>query len=212
VTKLLSLPATELLDRFASPDPTPGGGSAAALAGALGAALVSMVCAMGKTRTGAAQERARLDAALAWAREAGERLRTLVQEDTLAYDAVIAAYRLPKGTDEEKAARKAAIAAAMARATDVPLETAEACLVVLKSAGEAVSHGNPNALSDARTAGALGWAGLVGAAENVRINAASLPDGGTAAAFRAEAAVAEGRRRAEALGLPSAARSAAGQT
>lgn len=211
MTKLLSLPAAELLDRFASPDPTPGGGSAAALAGALGAALASMVCAMPKTRTGAAPERSRLDAALAWAREAGERLRALVQEDTLAYDVVIAAYRLPKGTDEEKAARKAAIAAAMARATDVPLETAEACLVVLKSAGEAVSHGNPNALSDARTAAALGWAGLVGAAENVRINAASLPDGGTAITFRAEAALAEGRRRAEALGLPSAARSAAGQ-
>jgi len=201
---LLSLPAAELLDRFASPDPTPGGGSAAALAGALGAALASMVCAMPKTRTGAAPERARLDAALAWAREAGERLRALVEEDTRAYDAVMAAYRLPKGTDEEKAARKAAIAGAMVRATEVPLETAEACLVVLKSAEEAVSHGNPNALSDARTAAALGWAGLAGAAENVRINAASLPDGsaGATATSRVEAAVGEGRRRAGALGLP----------
>jgi len=212
VTKLLSLPAAELLDRFASPDPTPGGGSAAALAGALGAALVSMVCAMPKSRTGAAPERARLDAALAWAREAGQRLRALVEEDARAYDAVVAAYRLPKGTDEEKAARKAAVAAAMVGATEVPLETAEACLVVLKSAEEAVSHGNPNALSDARTGAALGWAGLVGAAENVRINAASLPDGGTTATFRVDAAVAEGRRRAEALGLPSTARSAAGPT
>ncbi|MFI5006279.1 MAG: cyclodeaminase/cyclohydrolase family protein [Solirubrobacterales bacterium] len=212
MTKLLALPAAELLDRFASPDPTPGGGSAAALAGALGAALVSMVCAMPKTRTGAAPERARLDAALAWAREAGERLRALVEEDTRAYDAVMAAYRLPKGTDEEKAARKAAIAGAMVRATEVPLETAEACLVVLKAAEEAVSHGNPNALSDARTAAALGWAGLVGAAENVRINAASLPEESTAATLRVETAVAEGGRRAGALGLPSAARSAAGQT
>jgi methenyltetrahydrofolate cyclohydrolase len=211
VTKLLSLPAADLLDRFASPDPTPGGGSAAALAGALGAALVSMVCAMPKTRTGAALERARLDAALAWAREAGERLRALVQEDARAYDAVVAAYRLPKGTDEDKAARKSAIAVAMARATEVPLETAEACLVVLKSAEEAVLHGNPNALSDARTGAALGWAGLVGAAENVRINAASLPEGDRAAAFRVEAAVAEGGRRAEALGLPSASTPAAGQ-
>ena len=211
MTKLLSLPAADLLDRFASPDPTPGGGSAAALAGALGAALVSMVCAMPKTRTGAVPERARLDAALAWAREAGERLRALVQEDARAYDAVVAAYRLPKGTDEDKAARKSAIAAAMARATEVPLETAEACLVVLKSAEEAVLHGNPNALSDARTGAALGWAGLVGAAENVRINAASLPEGDRAAAFRVEAAVAEGGRRAEALGLPSASTPAAGQ-
>jgi methenyltetrahydrofolate cyclohydrolase len=204
VRTLLSLPAAELLDRFAAPDPTPGGGSAAALAGALGAALVSMVCAMPKTRTGAVPERARLDAALAWAREAGERLRALVEEDARAYDAVVAGYRLPKGTDEDKAARKSAIAAAMARATEVPLETAEACLVVLKSAEEAVSHGNPNAVSDARTGAALAWAGLVGAAENVRINAASLPEGDRAAALRVEAAVAEGGRRAAALGLSPA--------
>jgi formiminotetrahydrofolate cyclodeaminase len=204
VRALLSLPAAELLDRFAAPDPTPGGGSAAALAGALGAALVSMVCAMPKTRTGAVPERARLDAALAWAREAGQRLRALVEEDARAYDAVVAGYRLPKGTDEDKAARKSAIAAAMARATEVPLETAEACLVVLKSAEEAVSHGNPNAVSDARTGAALAWAGLVGAAENVRINAASLPEGDRAAALRVEAAVAEGGRRAAALGLSPA--------
>ncbi len=159
MTKLLSLPAAELLDRFASPDPTPGGGSAAALAGALGAALVSMVCAMPKSRTGAAPERARLDAALAWAREAGQRLRALVEEDARAYDAVVAAYRLPKGTDEEKAARKAAVAAAMVGATEVPLETAEACLVVLKSAEEAVSHGNRAYRRRPRLGGARGGGG-----------------------------------------------------
>jgi methenyltetrahydrofolate cyclohydrolase len=201
VTALLDLRAAELLDRFASPDPTPGGGSAAALAGALGAALVSMVCSMPKTRTGAALERARLDAALAWAREAGDRLRAFVQEDTRAYDAVIAAYRLPKGTDEEKAARSSAVAAAMAHATAVPLETAEACLVVLKAAGEAAAYGNPSALSDARTGGALGWAGLAGASENVRINAASQAEAGAAALERVQAIVQEGRRRLEALGL-----------
>ena len=196
---LLDLPASELLDRFASPDPTPGGGSAAALAGALGASLAAMVAGMPKTRTGAALERERLDAALAWAREAGARLRALVAEDSRAYDAVLAAFRLPKASDEEKASRKAAVAAAMARATEVPLETAEACLVVLKAAREAAEHGNPNALSDARTAGALGWAGLVGAAENVRINAGA--EGGPALE-EAEAALREGLNRARALGLP----------
>ncbi len=200
MTALLDLRAAELLDRFASADPTPGGGSAAALAGALGAALVSMVCAMPKTRTGAALERDRLDAALAWARESGERLRALVQEDTRAFDAVIAAYRLPKGTDEEKAARASAVAAAMAHATAVPLATAEACLVALKAAVEAAAHGNPNALSDARTGGALAWAGLAGASENVRINAASQKEAGAAALERLEATVQEGRRRVQALG------------
>ena len=202
MTRLLELPAAELLDRFASPEPTPGGGSAAALSGGLGAALVAMVCAMPKTRTGAAEERARLDAALAWTREAGDRLRALVEEDARAYDAVVAAYRLPKATEAEKAARKGAIAVALARATDVPLATAEACLVVLKAAQEAAAHGNPNALSDARTGGALGFAGLVGAAENVRINAGSLAESGALAVERVDAALAEGRSRAKALGIP----------
>jgi formiminotetrahydrofolate cyclodeaminase len=169
-TSLLDLPARELLDRFASSQPTPGGGSAAALAGALGAALAAMVGAMPKTRTGAAEERGRLDAALRQSREAGARLCRLVDEDTAAYDAVLAAYRLPKRTDEEKAARKAAIDRAMEGATSVPLETAKACVTVLDAAAVAAAHGNPNALSDARTAGALAMAGLLGAVENVRIN------------------------------------------
>jgi formiminotetrahydrofolate cyclodeaminase len=199
---LLDLSARELLDRLAAPDPTPGGGSAAALAGAVGAALVAMVCAMPKTRTGAGEEKERLATALAWAREAGARLRRLVDEDTRAYDAVVAAYRLPKATDEEKAARRSAIEAAMTRATDVPLETAEACQVALRAAQEAAANGNPNALSDARTGGALAFAGLAGAAENVRINAPSL--GEAAAGPRLETlekTLVEGRERARALGL-----------
>ncbi len=197
---LLELRAQELLDRLASPDPTPGGGSAAALAGATGAALVLMVTGMSKTRTGAPEERARLDAALGWAREAGQRLRRLVEEDTQAYDAVVAAYKLPRGSDAEKAARREAIARAMALATDVPVQTGEACLVVLKAAQEAAEHGNPNALSDARTAGALAWAGLRGAAENVRINAPSQGEAARDALEKIEAALGEGRVRAGTLG------------
>jgi formiminotetrahydrofolate cyclodeaminase len=197
---LLALPAAELLDRFAASEPTPGGGSAAALAGATGAALVLMVTGMPKTRTGAPEERARLDAAQGWAREAGTRLRALVAEDSRAYDGVVAAYKLPKSTDDEKAARKRAIAEAMAGATAVPLETAEACLVVLKAAEEAAENGNPNAISDARTAGALAWAGLVGATENVRINASPQDDGGRLALEKIEAAIDEGRTRARTLG------------
>jgi formiminotetrahydrofolate cyclodeaminase len=173
---LLRASASDLLDRFASPDPTPGGGSAAALGGALGAALVAMVCAMEKTRSGAPAERARLDTALGWAGEAGARLRALVDEDAAAYDGVVAAFRRPKTTDDEKAARRAAIAAAMALATRVPLETAEACLVVMRAAQEAIAHGNANARSDALTAKALAFAGLVGAASNVEINAEGRAD------------------------------------
>ena len=167
---LLALTVTELLDRFASGDPTPGGGSAAALAGATAAALVTMVCRMPKTRTADPAERARLDEALAAARTPGDWLRRLVDEDSAAYDAVVAAYKLPKVTDHEKAARKRAVEAAVSVATDVPLRTAEACLAVLAAAQVAAENGNPNAASDARTAAALAWAGLKGAAENVRIN------------------------------------------
>jgi methenyltetrahydrofolate cyclohydrolase len=201
VTDLLGITTADLLDRFASSDPTPGGGSAAALAGAMGAALVLMVTGMAKSRTGAAEERARLDAARGWAREAGSRLRHLVDEDSRAYDAVVAAYKLPKGTDAERAARKEAVARAMAFATDVPLQTLEACLVVLKAAQEAAEHGNPNALSDARTAGALAWAGLAGAAENVRINAPSQGEAAAGALEKVEKALGEGRARAATLGV-----------
>jgi formiminotetrahydrofolate cyclodeaminase len=198
---LLDLRLRDVLDRFASTDPTPGGGSAAALSGATGAALVAMVCAMPKTRTGAPEERGRLETALGWTREASSRLRSLVDEDSEAFDAVMAAYRLPKATDEEKAQRKKAISRAMSRATQVPVQTAEACLVVMRASVEAAQNGNPNALSDARTGGAMAWAGLLGAAENVRINASA--DNGAAAGLleAVETAVRDGRALASVLGL-----------
>lgn len=167
---LLDIGAGALLDRLASTDPTPGGGSAAAWAGATGAALVAMVGGMEKTRSGDPAERTRLEAVRTRVASAGAELRRLVDEDSSAYDAVMAAYRLPKQTEEEKASRKASIQAALERATDVPLRTAGACLTVLQAAVDAAADGNPNALSDALTGGALAWAGLRGALENVRIN------------------------------------------
>lgn len=167
---LLSLSAKDLLDRFASDAPTPGGGSAAALAGALAASLVEMVAGLPKTRTGAADEREKLDAAKASAAKAGARLRQLVDLDTDAYNAVTAAYRMPKATDDEKSVRSMAIKAAMRQATDVPLETCERAAEVLRAAAQALAHGNPNASSDARTAIALCRAALDAGAENVRTN------------------------------------------
>jgi formiminotetrahydrofolate cyclodeaminase len=192
VPSLLGLAASALLDRFASPDPTPGGGSAAALAGALGAALVGMVCDMPKTRNGSAEDRDRMATARGWAVEAGSRLRALVDEDSAAYDDVVAAYRRPKDTEEEKASRKRAIALAMAGAAAVPLRTAEACLVVVRAAGIAKAHGNPNAQSDSAIAAGLARAGLLGAVENVRANATGRPELAEVLE-RAEAVLAEGR-------------------
>ena len=170
---LLSLKTTDLLDRFASSDPTPGGGSAAALSGALAAALVEMVAGLPKTRTGAPQEREKLDAAKEAAARAGARLRQLVELDTDAYNAVTAAYKMPKTTDGEKAARSVSISKAMRQATEVPLETCERVAEVLRAAAQALAHGNPNAASDARTAMALCRAALDAGAENVRANVSS---------------------------------------
>jgi formiminotetrahydrofolate cyclodeaminase len=167
---LLSLPAERLLERFKSSDPTPGGGSAAALAGALAAALVEMVAGLPKTRTGAPEEREKLDAARVQAAKAGARLRVLVDLDSAAYEAVMAAFKLPKSTEDEKAARKAAVARATKLATETPLETVERASEVLRAAAHALANGNENALSDVRVAMSLGRAAIEGGAENVRIN------------------------------------------
>ena len=151
MTELLSLPTNTLLDRFASGDPTPGGGSAAALAGALAAALVEMVAGLPKTRTGAPDEREKLDAAKAAAGKAGARLRQLVDLDTDAYNGVTAAYRLPKATDDEKAARTAAIQKAMRQATEVPLETCECAAQVLRASAQAeFPNHTPSAVTSVR--------------------------------------------------------------
>jgi formiminotetrahydrofolate cyclodeaminase len=184
--ELLSLPTAAFLDRVAGKEPTPGGGSAAALVGALAAALAEMVAGMSKTRTGAADERQRLDVARLRAHGAGARLRRLVEEDSAAFDEVMGAYKLPKETDAQQDERRLAIDRALRRATDVPLATAEACLDVMTTAESAARDGNPNALSDARAGAALAWAGALGALENVRIN--TKPDGwGRPALERADA-------------------------
>src|SRR5689334_21009235 len=102
----------ELLDAFSAPTPTPGGGSAAALAGAIAASLLAMVAAMPKTKSGTPEERAALDALDPILLKLRAELVDLIDRDAASYDGVVAAYRLPKGTDEEKAARKSAVAAA----------------------------------------------------------------------------------------------------
>jgi methenyltetrahydrofolate cyclohydrolase len=196
---LVDLETTALLDRLASSDPTPGGGSAAALAGAVAASLVAMVAAMPKTRTGAEEERRRLEGVRAVALAEGERLRRLVDEDAEAYDAVIAARRLPKETDEDKRRRKQAVDDALRLAAEVPMRTARACLAVLQEAVAAAERGNPNARSDAITAAAIAWAGLIGALENVRINVGAGAEGALPEAVDALAQA--GRDALKSIGL-----------
>lgn len=166
----------DLLDAFASNEPAPGGGSASAAAGAMGASLLLMVAGMEKTRTGAPEEAADLAEAAARLRPLRDRLTALVDGDTDAYKAVVAAFRLPKGTDAEKAARKEAIQAGTKGATEVPLDTMRACRDALRHAVIVARNGNPNAASDVGVALELLTAGLRGAALNVNINLGSLAD------------------------------------
>ena len=164
------------LDELASPSATPGGGAAAALAGAASAALIAMGCnlTIGRPRFAAAEDDLR--AALAQAEALRGQLTTLAEADTGAFNQVMAAYRLPKDSDEQQIARQAAIQAALKQATRVPLETAIACAAALRLVGRIIAHINPNALSDAGTAAVLAEAGLRGAQFNVAVNLAGIQD------------------------------------
>jgi formiminotetrahydrofolate cyclodeaminase len=166
----------DLLDAFASSDPTPGGGSAAALLGALGASLFAMVAALPKTRTGTPEERAALDAARADILRARDSLVDLIDRDAQAYDLVVAAYRQPKSTDDEKTARTAAIQNALRVATEVPVETIRACHAVIRAATAVGEFGNRSAQSDLAVAAMTVGTAVQAALFNVETNIGSLKD------------------------------------
>jgi formiminotetrahydrofolate cyclodeaminase len=167
---------SRFLDALASPDPTPGGGTAAAMAAAMGASLLMMVAGLPKSRTNTAAEKA----ALGRAREAligfRDRLLMLADDDSGAFDEVMAAYRLPKASDEDKAARSVAIQQALHRATVVPLDTVRAGVGAIDHARSVAEHGNRSAVSDVRVGVGLLEAATTGAAVNVEINLGSLDD------------------------------------
>lgn len=167
---------TSLLDAFSSADPTPGGGSAAALVGATGASLLVMVAGMPKSRTNAAEERTALDEAHRALLSHRSTLIDLIDRDASAYDLVIAAFRRPKATDEEKAARRAAVQEATRIATEVPLETIRACVEAMRAGRATAAHGNPNAASDVKVGYRLLMAAAEGARDNVEINLGGLTD------------------------------------
>lgn len=166
----------QVLTALSSSDPTPGGGTAAAIAGAMGAALLVMVTGLAKSRTNTDEEKAALADARAKVEPLVERLTELADADTDAFNAVMAAYRLPKATDEEKAARTTAIQDALRGATDVPLETLRASVSALEHAQAVAQHGNRSAASDVGVAVSLLTAAADGAAANVRINLDGLKD------------------------------------
>lgn len=166
----------KFLDELASDAPTPGGGGAAALAGAMGAALVAMVCnlTIGKKNYEAVSED--LKKTLARAEELREMLTKGVDEDVAAFNTLMGAYGLPRGSDEEKAARSAAIQEALKVATLAPLATCKVCYEVIALSKEAADKGNLNVISDAGVAVLAANAGLRSCALNVFINAKSIKD------------------------------------
>ena len=164
------------ISSLASGEPTPGGGSAAALAGALGAALAAMVGRLTAGRPKYATVNELMQSAIAEADTLRSRLLALVDEDAAAYDLVRAAYRLPKETVEQQTTRAAAIQQALQGASRTPLATVEACLAVLRLAEQVVRSGNPNAATDGTVGALLAHAGLRGAVLNVRVNLSSIDD------------------------------------
>lgn len=164
------------LDSLAADTATPGGGSVAALNGALGAALVSMVCRLTIGRKKYAAVDAEMQGILPKSEAYRAKLTALLAEDVAAFDAVMAAFGLPKTTDTEKAARRTAIQSALKEATRVPLETARLCANVLELAQIVAEKGNTNAASDAGSASQSALAGLKSAALNVYINLGSIRD------------------------------------
>jgi formiminotetrahydrofolate cyclodeaminase len=187
VTKLTALPVSQLLAAFRSSDPTPGGGSASALSSAVGASLLAMVAGLQKPKAATAEELERLAEAGRRCTALAVQLEALIDQDSAAYDLVVGAFRLPKGTDEEKAARADAIQKALVAATEAPLDVMRRTSEALASAPDVAALGNQNASSDVQVALALLRAGLHGARQNVEINLGSLKDAAYVEGVRAEA-------------------------
>ena len=166
----------DLLDTFASSDPLPGGGAAAALTGSIGVSLLLMVTGMAKTRTGAPEEVADLAAAAARLRPLRERLIALIDEDSAAYLSVLDAFRIAKANTADAETRSVAITRAMRAATEVPLDTMRACERALREAPAVVRFGNPNAATDAAVGARLLLAALEGAGLNVAVNLPGVQD------------------------------------
>ncbi len=182
----LQEPIQPFLNQLAGGTPTPGGGSAAAAVGAMGAALVSMVCNLTLGKEKFADVEAQIKDTLAQSEALRTELTQLIDEDAAAFNTVMAAFRLPKTTEEEKATRSEAIQTATQKATITPLATARACAKVIELGQLATEKGNPNAISDVGAGVVFAQAGLKAAALNVLINLPSIKDEPFVSTHRAE--------------------------
>jgi methenyltetrahydrofolate cyclohydrolase len=166
----------DFLNALASKAPTPGGGSAAAVIGAMGAGLISMVCNVTLGKKGMEAAAAEMRAVCDQSEALRLRLTAMIAEDIAAFDSLMSAYRLPKGSDAEKAARSAAIQKALVGATNTPLDCARTCAEVIKLSRRAAQHGYSGVISDAGVGVLAAQTALRSAALNVEINAPLLED------------------------------------
>jgi glutamate formiminotransferase/formiminotetrahydrofolate cyclodeaminase len=164
------------LEALAAATPTPGGGSAAAQAGAMGAALVAMVARLTIGKKKYAEVEAQMNEILNQAERLRQELSQAVQADSAAFMAVLEAFKLPHGTDEQQEQRMAAIQQATLLAAQVPLEVAQKAVTVMALAERCTALGNLNAISDAASAAAMAQAALTSAGYNVRININGLSE------------------------------------
>ena len=170
------LNTSRFLDELASGAPTPGGGGAAAVMGAMGAALISMVANLTIGKKGYEAVEAEMRELLAESESLRARMSEMVAGDALAFDSLMAAYKLPKSSDDEKAVRSAAIQAGLKAATEAPLACARAAAEGVRLAAQAVDKGNTNVISDVGVGVLASAAALRSAALNVHINAPQIKD------------------------------------
>lgn len=173
---LVEMKVNEFIAELASDSPAPGGGSVSAVSGALAGGLLAMVCRLTIGKKGYEEVQSEMEAALSKAEALHQKLTKLVDDDTNAFNEVMAAFKMPKETDEEKEARKAAIQEAYKKAADIPFAIAKTCLEVLTLAESIVNKANTNAISDIGVAALAAHTGLEGAVMNVKINLPSIKD------------------------------------
>jgi formiminotetrahydrofolate cyclodeaminase len=183
---LIDRPLADVLGAFSDPSPTPGGGSASALAAATSLSLLAMVSQMSRTRSGSDDDRQILQQSTTALLPLRDHVASLIDDDARAYDEVVAAYRLPRAADEEKAARRTAVQSALRGAAEVPLDVMRACQAGLTVAIDIASHGNPSAKSDVGVALELLVAALKGAALNVAVNLEGIDEPGWVDGVRSE--------------------------
>jgi len=187
----LAAMARPILEAVAAPTAAPGGGSVAALAGALGACLGQMVAQLSRQKKSQAQFAEQLSSARAELRRAGETLAKAIDEDAAAYEGVMAAFKLPKGTPEEQQKRAEAIQQATRGAAEVPLRVAETAAVLLGQLGQLERMISPSMMSDLRVGRLMAAAAVRGALENVAINLESITDAAYVKTMRARTAAIE---------------------